>query len=91
MRLEENHAPLHWTNGCLITIEVNITNVVVAVVLSALSVLASVLATWYFSKRHYMRTPLPVTENEIKLKSNQNEFLLYALIFVLLFLVVEHF
>ena len=43
---------------------------------SAISIAISVLATWYFSKRHYSRAtrPQPVTENDIKMRDYDNGF-----------------
>ena len=66
----------------MITIELDLTNLVVASGSSAVSIFAA----WYFSKRHYVRTPRPVTENDIALEDNRNGFRLLALISLLVFL-----
>ena len=46
------------------------------VLIAATSSAISILATWYFSKRHYSIAPRPqpVTENDIKLRDNDNTF-----------------
>ena len=58
----------------VITIAIDITTIVVAVISSIVSVVASGLITWYFSRRHYTRVSRPVTENDIKLQSGKHEF-----------------
>ena len=68
----------------MITIELDLTNAVVAVASSVVSI----LATWYFSRRHYMRTPPPVTENDITLESNKKEFRIIVVIALLVFLAI---
>ena len=54
------------------TIHLDPATILIAVASSAVSI----FATWYFSKRHYSRSPrpLPVTENDIALQDNQNLF-----------------
>ena len=54
------------------TIHLDLATILIAVASSAVSI----FATWYFSKRHYSRSPspLPVTENDIALQDNQNVF-----------------
>ena len=66
----------------MITVELDLTSVVVATVSAG----ASILATWYFSKRRYVKTHRPVTENDIALEGNKNGFRLSALISLLVFL-----
>ena len=68
----------------MITIELGVTNILVAVLSSAVSV----LATWYFSRRHYMRRTQPLTENDIKLERDRNEFRFAVFLLVFLALVL---
>ena len=70
----------------MITIELDLTTILVAVVSSAISVLGSALVTWYFSRRHYTRTPQPVTENDIILRDNENGYRFLVIFLVLIFL-----
>ena len=54
------------------TLYLDFVTILIAVASSAISI----LATWYFSKRHYSRAPRPqpVTENDIKVRDNDNVF-----------------
>ena len=70
----------------MVTIELDLTTVLVAVVSSAVSILGSALVTWYFSKRHYSRPDRPVTANDIKLRDNENNFRSLVIFLVLVFL-----
>ena len=72
----------------MIIIELDLTTVLVAVVSSVVSILGSAFVTWYFSRRHYTRTPQPVTENDIILRDNENGFRFLVIFFVLLFLML---
>ena len=67
----------------MITIELDLTNILVAAVASLVSIVGSAFVTWYFSKRHYERVSQPVTENDIILRDNENGFR-FAVIFVIL-------
>ena len=58
----------------MITIEIDITTILITVISSIVSVVASSSVTWYFSRRHYTRVSRPVTENDIKLQSGKHEF-----------------
>ena len=66
----------------MITIEIDITTIVIAVISSIVSVVASGLITWYFSRRHYTRVSRPVTETDIKLQSGKHEFYLWVVLVV---------
>ena len=66
----------------MITIEIDITTIVIAVVSSIVSVVASGLITWYFSRRYYTRVSRPVTENDIALQSGKHEFYVSILLVV---------
>ena len=66
----------------VITIEIDITTIVIAVISSIVSVVASGLITWYFSRRHYTRVSRPVTETDIKLQSGKHEFYLWVVLVV---------
>ena len=50
--------------------------------------LGSAFITWYLSRRHCARMPQPVTENDIVMRNNEDEFRLAVIFFVLLLLVV---
>ena len=69
----------------MITIEIDITTILVTVIASIISIALSGVITWYFSKRHYTRSSQPVTENDIKLQSQRYEFYV-AVLFIVLFL-----
>ena len=65
------------------TVSIDLANILVAVITCAISV----LATWFFSRRHYTRTyrRQAISDNEITLQEKQNEFRLnVALLTVLL-------
>ena len=66
----------------MITIEIDITTILIAVISSIVSVVASGLITWYFSRRHYTRVSRPVTETDIKLQSGKHEFYVSILLVV---------
>ena len=66
-------------------IELDLVMVAVAVASSAISV----LATWYFSRRHYMMSSSrrqQVTELDINLTTRRNEFRFQVIVAVLIFL-----
>ena len=67
----------------VITIAIDVTAFVIAVISSMVSVVASGLITWYFSRRHYTRVSRPVTENDIALQSGKHDFYLAVLCIVL--------
>jgi hypothetical protein len=67
----------------VITIAIDITTIVIAVISSIVSVVTSGLITWYFSRRHYTRVSRPVTETDIKLQSGKHDFYLTVLFIVL--------
>ena len=54
----------------------------VAVISSLVSVIASAAVTWYFSKRHYEGSRGPVTENDIVLRDNENGFRFFVIVVV---------
>ena len=58
----------------MITIELDLTNILMAVSLSLVSAVISVATTWYFSKRHYAGVPRPITEEDILMQEAKNEF-----------------
>ena len=69
----------------VIAIEIDITTILIAVISSIVSVVASGLITWYFSRRYYTRVSRPVTENDIALQSGKHDFYL-AVLFIVLFI-----
>ena len=81
----------------MITIEISITPFLITVIASIVSVVASGLITWFFSRRHYTRVSRPVTETDIKLQSGKHEFyvavlsivLVMGILFALLFLIAR--
>ena len=81
----------------MITIEINITTFLITVISSIVSVVASGLITWHFSRRHYTRVSRPVTETDIKLQSGKHEFyvavlsivLVMGILFALLFIMAR--
>ncbi len=68
----------------MITIEIDITTILITVTSSIVSVVASSLVTWYFSRRHYTRVSRPVTKNDIELQSEKYGFYFMVLFIVLL-------
>ena len=64
--------------------------ILVSTASSVVSILSSVTITWYFSKRHYTRTPRPpVTDNDTILQNSKNEFHAAVLAAVLVILVLS--
>ena len=55
----------------MITIE---SDVLVTVLVAAVSILASSLVTWLFSRRYYRRNPGPPTQSELEMEKTKNEF-----------------
>lgn len=70
------------------TIELDLWTVLVAAISSVISILGSAWVTWYFSKRHYAKTPRPITENDITMRDNGNIFRFAALFITLPFLLL---
>ena len=68
----------------VITIELDVTTILITAISSIVSVVASALITWYFSRRHYTRVSRPVTENDLKLQAGKHEFWTAVLIAFLL-------
>ena len=66
------------------TVTFDLTNVLIA----SITCLISVLATWFFSRRHYTRASRrqTVSENEITLQEKQNEFRLNIVLVLALLL-----
>ena len=48
-------------------------HVIVASVSTVISATVSVLATWYFSKRHYSRARRPVTDADVAMEKVKSE------------------
>ena len=69
----------------MITIELDLTTILVTAIASIISVVVSGVITWYFSRRHYTRASQTVRENDIKLQSGKHEFYFGVLLIVLLF------
>ena len=63
----------------MITIELDISTILVAVISSTISTAISVAATWHFSKRHYTREARPLTQADIQMQEAKNEFRLWVL------------
>ncbi len=61
-------------------IDANLTTILVGVI----TCVVSVLATWYFLRRHYRREPTqtPITANDIALQEKRNEFRLFMAVIV---------
>jgi uncharacterized membrane protein len=70
----------------LITIELDLTTILVAAVSSLVSIAGSAVVTWYFSKRHYTGRDRQITENDILLQQNNNEFRIVVLVVIGVFL-----
>ena len=70
----------------MITIELDLTTILVAAVSSLVSIAGSAVFTWYFSKRHYTRRDRPITENDILLQQSNNSFRAFALMIIGFFL-----
>lgn len=66
------------------TVSIDLTNVLIALI----TCLISVLATWFFSRRHYTGASRrqTVSDNEITLQEKQNEFRLNVILVVVLLL-----
>ena len=71
----------------MITIELDLSAILIAAISSLVSIAGSAIVTWYFSKRHYMRRPQPVTENEVVLEQSNKEFKLVAIFLIGIFLI----
>ena len=69
----------------MITLELSQTNILVTAGFSLASIVVTALITWYFSKRHYLRTRRTVTENDITLERNRLDYGVIALVALLLF------
>ena len=65
-------------------------SVLVAAVSSAISIVATFIITWYFSKRYHTRgsSPRPTTTNDVQMQENKYAFWLLAIIFGGMFLVI---
>ena len=48
-------------------------NIWITIVIAVLSVLASSLVTWYFSRRHYSRPQEPNTEHDVALMNAKRD------------------
>ena len=70
----------------MITIELDLTTILVAAVSSLVSIAGSAVVTWYFSKRHYTGRDRQITENDILLQQNNNEFRIVVLVVIGIFL-----
>ena len=70
----------------MITIELDLTTILVAAVSSLVSIAGSAVVTWYFSKRHYTGRDRQITENDILLQQNNNEFRIVVLVVIGVFL-----
>ena len=68
----------------MITIDLNLSSILVTVICSVVSI----AVTWWFSKRHYTRPSLPITENDIKMQRIKNDYLTMMLWVVLGALVI---
>ena len=66
----------------MITIELDPSTILITAAFSIVSTICSSIVTWYFSKRHYTRESATVTENDIVLLREGNEFKLGALVIV---------
>ena len=70
------------------------TNIWVTIVIAVLSVLASSLVTWYFSRRHYSRPSESNTEHDVALMNAKRELVtsvlknMYWPMFLLIFAIV---
>ena len=68
--------------SAVITIELDITTILVTAISSIVSVLVSGFITWYFSRRHYTRVSRPLTEIDVKMQSGKHEFYTGVLVIV---------
>ena len=68
----------------MIVIEIDTTTILIAVISSIVSVVASGLITWYFSRRYYTRDLGPVTDKDIELQAGKHEFYLGLILFIFL-------
>ena len=79
----------HTKDRELVTIEFDLSTILITAFLSLVSIVSSAIITWYFSRRHYTRTTRPVTENDVVLQQNNNEFKLAAIIMIGFLLVIS--
>ena len=63
----------------MITIEMSMTSILVTVIPSIITLVVSSLITWYFSRRHYTRVLRPITEVDVALQFEKNDFYIKAL------------
>ena len=63
----------------MITIEMSMTSILVTTIFSIVTMVVSSLTTWYFSRRHYTRVLMPITEADVALQSMKNNFYIRAL------------